>query len=145
MGLIRFIGDRYVCNSSDAFPNVLDGALLTTVDTFKQYIRQNGNWQMLSGSQLVSGFSNIVRLDYQVPSGGIASGIPIPIPGFTVYDSGRNRLEVHRDGIYQTKNSGWFDNDFEELNNTGIYMSMPLPSGCRLTFTIYSKDSSITT
>lgn len=141
MGLIRFAGDRYAALSSDTFPDVMDGAKLTTVDTFAEYVRQNGAWIMLSGSQLVSGFSSVVRERLHL-TGAHPSGSVIGIPNGRTFDAATNRLSVMLNGIQQ---SSGLDNDYMEQSNSGTSFHFPLPTGSVITWDILKKDSSVTT
>ena len=145
MGLIRLIGDQYALLSTDQKPDCLDGGTCIELDSGKRFYRQNGTWMLDYSSLIVSGFSTIFREDYQIPSGGIASGVAFAVPNGRIYVTGTNRLQVACNGIIQQRNSGWMDRDYQEASNTGIYFSYALPSGSIVDFTIFSKDSSITT
>lgn len=140
MGLIRYASDRYVALSNDTFPDVLDGAILDTVDDLRQYIRQNGQWLQFSGSLLVSGFSDLVRKHQQLtvshPSGSV-----LGIPDGATFDANRNRLAFYINGIRQRIGDG---NDYDESSNTGIKLGYAVPSGIVLTYDILKKDSSVT-
>lgn len=143
MAIVRFLGDKIVCLSTDTFPDTLDGATLLTIDSLREYIRYNGSWVLMSGSQMSSGFSTIFREDYSVTS-PITSGTPITIPNSRYYASGLNRLQVGLNGVLQQRHWALTGADYREMSTTSVAFSYALPTGSVVNFTIFSKDPTVT-
>lgn len=143
MAVIRFLGDRYAAISTDQLPDVLDGGHLIFLDNLKEYVRYNGSWIQLSGSQMSSGFSTVFREDYTVTS-ATASGVQIGIPNSRYYASGLNRLQVGVNGILQQRHWALTGADYMEVSTTGVAFCYALPTGAVVNFTIFSKDPTVT-
>lgn len=136
MAFTYYFGDRIVGQSSDGFPTgIMDGAMLTHLDTYTTYIKSGTSTNQTYGG--LSGWfptNPTLRYDLNVLT-SYSAGTIVGVSGF-VYSSGSNKLMVYVNGMIQRKDTNASSNDYDyyETNVTGVDFTYAIPTGSLISF-----------